>query len=52
MNNVIICPACGFSFDIEIKPRLSKIICPMCGYEFKFPNFLPHKSKEFDNKYI
>ena len=52
MSDIIICPTCGFSFNVEIKLRKSKIICPMCGHEFKISNFVPHKSKGFDNKYL
>ena len=42
MTQVIICPRCGFSFNIKITQRKEKIVCPMCGFEFKFPRFEPH----------
>jgi len=42
MSEIIICPACGFSFRYsDAKIEKSKIVCPMCGYEFTDPNFLP-----------
>jgi len=47
MNEVLVCPLCGFSFKYsDSKTIKQKIKCPMCGYEFSsFP------LKEFDKKF-
>lgn len=51
MSEIIICPACGFSFRYsDIKPEKGKIVCPMCGHEFKDPKFFSFIPREFDNK--
>ncbi|MFX0104386.1 MAG: hypothetical protein ACFE75_02710 [Candidatus Hodarchaeota archaeon] len=51
MSEIVICPACGFSFRYSNnKIKEKKVVCPMCGYEFTDPNILPFTPKEFDNK--
>ncbi|MFX1348263.1 MAG: hypothetical protein ACFE92_06295 [Promethearchaeota archaeon] len=52
MREVTICPACGFSFHLEVKTKKRQIKCPMCGYKFSDPTFIPQSKKEFDNKCI
>lgn len=52
MSNVIICPVCGFSFQLDMKTRNSKIKCPMCGHEFSDPNLFPFRPKEHDKKFV
>jgi len=51
MSEIVICPACGFSFRYSnTKSEKGKIVCPMCGHEFRDPNFFPFIPREFDNK--
>ncbi|MFX1379495.1 MAG: hypothetical protein ACFFA4_10420 [Promethearchaeota archaeon] len=51
MNELIICPLCGFSFrNSNSSKEKQKIKCPMCGYEFKNPRISPFTAKEFDRK--
>ncbi|MFW9828949.1 MAG: hypothetical protein ACFFEY_15270 [Candidatus Thorarchaeota archaeon] len=49
MNEIIVCPVCGFSFRVSISKDIKdKVRCPMCGYEFKKYNIFPFNSEEFD----
>jgi len=51
MNNVIVCPLCGFSFRYsESITENKKIRCPMCDFEFGNPQISPFTPKEFDKK--
>lgn len=48
MNEVIVCPVCGFSFRRSISREKEYMIrCPMCGYEFKKHNIFPFNSEDF-----
>ncbi|UCD01664.1 MAG: hypothetical protein JSV23_01165 [Promethearchaeota archaeon] len=53
MSEIIICPACGFSFRYQnTKIEKNRIVCPMCGQKFTIPNFRPFTPSEFDKKLV
>jgi rubrerythrin len=43
-NNLVICPKCGYSFQVSAnKMEREKLKCPMCGHEFGRPPLKPGK---------
>jgi uncharacterized protein (DUF2225 family) len=52
MNEVIVCPLCGFSFrNSKTLHEKKKIKCPMCGFEFGNPQISLFTPREFDKKF-
>ncbi len=53
MSEVIICPACGFSFrSLSTKNENDRTVCPMCGHEISDPDILPFPLKEDGKKFV